>query len=186
MMYLSEEIDEEYEELRASKMAQHAAVEAEYQYIFEEITDTDPSELPISTNTTNTTDGISTNRSGTVRQTKSVNTIATQTDIFFVSQPHVRKVKVCMNEIKCVLSDMSVAAKISLEKARIAAKTFAKIFYGHKYYLSFKDKYSAQTSKNRDRKLPKRTVLIQKYILTIKLSQITNMIKLYKRSVMWH
>ena len=89
-MYLSEEIDEEYEEVRAAKIAQfiaaQAAAEAELRYIFQDDTDTERLGLP----STYTTTGISVSRSGTIRQTKSVDAIATQNDIYIVNQPPVR------------------------------------------------------------------------------------------------
>ena len=60
-----------------------------------------------------------------------------QTEIYSVEKfdkPPVRKVEVCTGEIKCAISSVSVHAEISIEKARIAAQTFCKIFYGDQYY----------------------------------------------------
>ena len=55
-MYLSEEVDEEYEEVRAARIAQflaaQAAAEAELRYIFEDDTDTERLDLPSASNTT--------------------------------------------------------------------------------------------------------------------------------------
>ena len=45
----------------------------------------------------------------------------TQTDLHVVVKPPVRKVKVCTEEIKSALAEVSVVAQISPEKARKAA-----------------------------------------------------------------
>ena len=45
-------------------------------------------------------------------------------------------------ELKSALANVSVAAEISPEKARLAAQAFSKAFYGHNYYLNPSEKKS--------------------------------------------
>ena len=52
---------------------------------------------------------------------------ATQVEFFHCdTQPPTRKTKVCTDDIKCALAEMTVAAQISPEKARMGAQAFAK------------------------------------------------------------
>ena len=55
--------------------------------------------------------------------------------------------KLCRKEIKTALSEVSVRAQISPEKARKAAQTFSKKIYGHNYYILYKEKYPEQAPK---------------------------------------
>ena len=87
-------------------------------------------------------------RSGLIRQTKSINSMGSQVDFCHNDQPPVRKVKLCTDEIKTALAEVSVRAQISPEKVRRAAQHFQKI-YGHNYYLSYKEKYPEQAPKMR-------------------------------------
>ena len=76
------------------------------------------------------------------RVTCPTRTIGIQTDMYKVSQPPVRKVKICTEEIKSALANMSVTAEISPEKTGLAAQAFSKTFYGHSYYLNPSEKKS--------------------------------------------
>ena len=74
-------------------------------------------------------------------------TIGIQTDLYSVLQPPVRKVKICTEEIKSALANVSVAAEISPEKARLAAQAFVKTFYGDNYYLYPSEKHTNYETK---------------------------------------
>ena len=86
-------------------------------------------------------------RSGRILPSNDMVCEETQTDIHFVSQPPVQKVKVCTEEIKSALSEVSVVAQISPEKARKAAQAFARDSYQHHYYLSPQEKNPSHISK---------------------------------------
>ena len=66
--------------------------------------------------------------------------MGSQVDFCHIDQPPVRKVKLCTEEIKTALAEVSVRAQVSPEKAHKAAQAFSKNFYGHNYYLSYKAK----------------------------------------------
>ena len=148
-MFLSEEIDLEYERDGERKMNQFTeaikSVEAELEYIFAEDEENDSEisnkssihgiQLDPKTNLS-----LSVSRSGVYRVTCPTHTIGIQTDLYNVSQPPVRKVRDCTEEIKSALANVSVAAEVSPEKARLAAQAFSKYFYGHSYYLNPSEK----------------------------------------------
>ena len=73
--------------------------------------------------------------------------MSSQVDFCQIDQIPVRKVKLCTEEVKIVLVEVSVRAQISPEKVRKAAKAFSKKFYGHNYYILYKEKYPEQTPK---------------------------------------
>ena len=54
----------------------------------------------------------------------------------------------CTEEIKSALANVSVAAEISTEKARLAAQAFSKFFYEHNYYLNPSEKHPNYETKN--------------------------------------
>ena len=72
--------------------------------------------------------------------------MSSQVDFCQIDQTPVRKVKLC-TEVKIVLAEVSVRAQVSPEKVRKAAKAFSKNFYGHNYYILYKEKYPEQTPK---------------------------------------
>ena len=72
--------------------------------------------------------------------------MGSQVDFCHIDQPPVIKVKLLTEEIKTALAEVSVRAKISPEKARKATQTFSKKFYGHNYYLLYKQ-YPEQAPK---------------------------------------
>ena len=73
--------------------------------------------------------------------------MGSQVDFCHIDQPPVRKMKLCTEEIKTPLVEVSVRAQILPEKARKAAQTFSINFYGHNYYLSCKEKNAEQAPK---------------------------------------
>ena len=143
IMFLSEEIDFEYECDRERKIKEitesNKCVEAEMEYIF---ADDEENNTDIMNNTSihgtqlEQNLSLSLSRSGVCRVTCTTRTIGIQADLYSVLQPPVRKVKECTDEIKSALANVSVAAEISPEKARLAAQAFSKHFYGHEYYLN--------------------------------------------------
>ena len=149
IMFLSEEIDLEYErdrERRIKNMTEASKrVEAELEFIYNEDEDNN---IDSSHNTSmnsaqlepKSNISLSLSRSGVCRVTCPTRTIGIQTDMYKVSQPPVRKVKICTEEIKSALANVSVAAEISPEKARLAAQAFSKYFYGHDYFLNPSEK----------------------------------------------
>ena len=157
-MYLSEEIDLEYEcdrERRINEKTEaNKCIEAELEYIFavDEENDMDISNKSMIHGTQlevepKTNLSLSVSRSGVYRVTCATHTIGIQTDLYNVSQPPVRKVRDCTEEIKSALANVSVAAEISPEKARLAAQAFSKYFYGHSYYLNPSEKDPEYKSK---------------------------------------
>ena len=139
VMFISEEIDTEYEEVRSLYIAEQ--IQMELSHMFD---DNDTETHNDSPHTSESVLTLSISRSGLVRQTKSVNSFGTQADLFNVQQPPVRKVEICTEEIKTALAEVSVAAQMSPEKARKAAQAFSKDFYGHQYYLSHSEKFPNQ------------------------------------------
>ena len=89
----------------------------------------------------------SVSRNGLIRQTKSINSMSSQVDFCHIDQPPVRKVKLCTEEIKAALAEVSVRAQISSEQATNAAQEFSKKIYGHNYYLAYKQKCPEQAPK---------------------------------------
>ena len=73
--------------------------------------------------------------------------MGSQVDFSHVDQPPVRKVKLCTEETKTALAEVSVRAQISPDKARKAAQAFSKKTFGHNFYLSYKEKYPEQAPK---------------------------------------
>ena len=73
--------------------------------------------------------------------------MGSQVDFCHIDQPPVRKVKLCTEEVKIALVEVSVRAQTSLEKARKAAQAFSKYFYGHNNYHSYKEKYPEEAPK---------------------------------------
>ena len=69
--------------------------------------------------------------------------MGSQVDFAILSTPS-KKVKLCTEEIKTALAEVSVRAQISLEKARKAAQAFSKIFI---VTISYKEKYPQQAPK---------------------------------------
>ena len=155
-MFLSEEIDLDYEHDRERRIKQitevNKCVEAEFNFVFAEDEDNNTGS---GSNTSiqntqlepNSNLSLSMTRSGVYRVTYATRTIGIQTDLYNVLQPPVRKVKVCTEEIKSALANVSVTAEISPEKARLAAQAFAKTFYGHIYYLNPSEKHTKYETK---------------------------------------
>ena len=151
VMFVSKEIDEEYEEKRSSRIAQLQVAENSFQmemsFIFdknEEINSNQDNLQEVSESALNA----SVSRSSLIRQTKSINSMGSQADLGCrIDQPQVRKVKLCTEKVKTALAEVSVRAQISPEKACKAAQAFSKNFFGHNYYLSYKEKYSEQAPK---------------------------------------
>ena len=117
-MFLLEEIDEEYEEALAIRIAQHVeaeqSFEAEIRYTFGDENDADHIEASTSNS------GLSVPIDLTVHVAEWANKIRSikiQADSYKVTTPPVRKVKVCTDEIKTALFEMSFAAQILPEKA---------------------------------------------------------------------
>ena len=155
-MFLSEDIDLDYErdrERRIKKIIKdNNCIEAELNFVFaEDIDNTTDSGRNTSIQSTqlepNSNLSLSMTRSGVYRVTYATRTIGIQTDLYSVLQPPVRKVKICTEEIKSALANVSVAAEIYPEKARLAAQAFAKTFYGHNYYLNPSEKHTNYETK---------------------------------------
>ena len=143
VMFVSEEIDEEYEEDRSLRIVQLQDAENSFQkemsFIFdknEEVNSNqdnlrEVSEFALSS---------SVSWSGLIRQTKSIHSISSQVYFCYIDQRPVKKVNLCAEEIKTALAEVSIKAQISPEKARKPAQAFSKNFYGHSYYLSYEEK----------------------------------------------
>ena len=108
IMFLSEEIDLDYERDRERRMNQiteaNNCVEAEWKFVFDQ---DEENNISIDSNTSihstqlepKSNISLSMTRSGVCRVTCTTRIIAIQTDLYKVLQPPVRKVKVCMEEI---------------------------------------------------------------------------------------
>ena len=133
LMYLDEEIDEEYEAIRTARLLQESkkneSLQAEMRHIFEDDDCADDSASSSHPASSSPAFDARSTRSGRILPSNDMVCEETQTDIHLVSQPPVPKVKVCTEEIKSALSEVSVVAQISPEKARIAAQAFARNFY---------------------------------------------------------
>ena len=156
VMFISEEIDREYEAARQLKInaanKQICSEKSEIEYIYSSDQEVDQAECTKDEDyVMNSTfidhpnsfhDQSSTlqNRSGVYRISKETKSVGVQTDPSF-SKPPVRKVKNCTDSIKSALASMTVAAEISPEKARVAAQVFSKLFYKHTYFLSIEEKF---------------------------------------------
>ena len=79
-------------------------------------------------------------RSGLIRQTKSINSMGRQVGFCHIDQPTLRKVELFIEEIKTALAKVSVRLQISPQKSHKAAHAFSKKFYGHNFYLLYKEK----------------------------------------------
>ena len=125
-MYLDEDIDEEYEAIRTARLLQESekneSLQAEMRHIFEDDNCADDSASSSHPASSSPAFNARSTRSGRILPSNDMVCEETQADIHFVSQPPVRKVKVCTEEIKSALSEVSVVAQISPEKARKAAQ----------------------------------------------------------------
>lgn len=145
-MYLSEEIDEEFEkEEEEKRLAQNErlnAIESELSYIYDdvdEVEDVDKSKNEVNDvdlNSTLVTD-VSINRSGAVR-VKSVNVddASTQTTNEYFDQPEIRHARKLTDHVKSTCVKVSVKCGISAQKSIVAVQTVTEGMYGHKYYCS--------------------------------------------------
>ena len=146
VLFVSEEIDEEYEEDRSLRIVQLQNAENSFQmempFIFdknEEVISNQDNLQAASESALNST----VSRSGLIRQTKSINSMGSQVDFCHNSQPPVRKVKLCTEQMKTALAEISVRVQTSPGKAHKAAQAFLwQHFYGHNYYLLCKEKYT--------------------------------------------
>ena len=102
-MFLSEEIDEECEAIHDGKIADFLETqkdyEAEMSFIFEEDNNNMESPVEASSSVLDDLKNTSKTRSGIVIRANT-SYIGLQTDIYNVTQPPVRKVKVCYEGIK--------------------------------------------------------------------------------------
>ena len=146
IMYLDEEIDEEYEALRSARLKQEAEAEEAFHSEMEHIYGDDCGEKS-GFSSPSPADQVRSTRSGCILPENNMVAEGTQTDLHVVVQPPVRKVKVCTDEIKSALAEVSVVAQISPEKARKAAQAFARNFYQHNYYLCPQEKNPSHISK---------------------------------------
>ena len=144
VMFVSEEIDEEYEEDRFLRIAQLQDTENSFQmempFIFdknEEFNSNQDNLQEVLESALNS----SVSRSGLMRQTQSINSMGSQVDFCHIDQPPVNEVKFCTEDIKTALAEVSVRSQISPEKARKAAQAFLKKNYDHNYHLLYKEKY---------------------------------------------
>ena len=134
-MYLDEEIDEEYEVIRSARLQQESEAKESFRLEMQHIYGDDCGDNSASSSHSPVEDVRST-RGGCILPSNNMVSEGTQTDLHVVVKPPVQKVKVCTEEIKSALDEVSVVAQISPEKARKAAQAFAKNFYHHDYYLS--------------------------------------------------
>ena len=155
-MFISEEIDQEYEIARQLKInaanKQICSDKCEIEYIYSSDQEVDQAECTKDVdyvmnstfidqpNSFHDQSSTSQNRSGVYRISKETKSVGVQTDPSF-SKPPVRKVKNCTDSIKSALASMTVAAEISPEKARVDAQVFSKLFYKHTYFLSIEEKF---------------------------------------------
>ena len=162
LMYLDEEIDEEYEEKRTEwlnqKKKEAEQYEAEMAYIYHDADDIEqldptPDAFPQSSSTTSHYPSAMNQslergtRSGLILPSNNVVSTATQVDFLVTPQPPTGYVKVCTEDIKSALAAMTVAGQTSPEKAKRSAQAFAKHFYHHDYYFSPNEKDPLFTSK---------------------------------------
>ena len=146
-MFVSEEINKEYEEDRSLRIAQLQDSENSFQiemlFIFdknEEVNSNEDNLQKVSESALNS----SVSQSGLICQNKSINSMGSQNDFCHIDQPPVREVEFCTDELKTALVEVSVRTQIIPEKACKEAQAASKTFYGHNYYLSDKEKYPEQ------------------------------------------
>ena len=141
-MFVSEEIDKEYEENRSLRIAQLQDMEnilqMEIPFIFDknEVNYNQDNLQEVSDSALNS----SVLQSGLIRQTKSINSMGRQVGFCHIDQPTLRKVELFIEEIKTALAKVSVRLQISPQKSHKAAHAFSKKFYGHNFYLFYKEK----------------------------------------------
>ena len=140
-MYLSEEIDEEFEAkeeaARSKQNEEMAAFTEEVSFIFED----DVDECTTDLNTSNAADlnrsqccNVSLNRSGLCRiNTVDVHDASTQTDAYY-DQPQIRLVQNCTEDVKSICVEVSVKCCISAQNSITSVQMVCKGMYGYQYY----------------------------------------------------
>ena len=143
-MFVSEEIDKEYEKDRSLRIAQLQDAENSFQmemsFIFDknkEVNSYQDNLREVSESALNS----SVSRSGLIRQTKSINSMVSQVDFCRIDPTPVREVKLCTEEIKTALAE--VQRRVELKYHQSSTGIFKKILC-HNYYLSYKEKYTEQ------------------------------------------
>lgn len=141
-MYLSEEIDTEYEEMKEKEAAQRQNVlenELEEQEFMEDL---DHNEGEISSMEETSTMPMqslnqSRSRSGLVRSSIPLNHVSTQTDDVQIDRPKLRiKRKICTEKVKKSCANLSTRCNLSAEMSRVAFQSMAADMYDHEFYLS--------------------------------------------------
>ena len=163
-MYLSEEIDEEFEESRKKimeeKVSEQSLLEDEISFIYDgqdDITPIHNSSVILSQ---------SANRSDLVRMSLKTEDKSIQTDSYQVDRPKIRKQRNCTDDVKTTCAQVSASCGISAEKARIAVETVCKHLYHHDFYLSVKeipvDSRKQTSAKDNEEPEPKRLCIEMK------------------------
>ena len=142
-MYLSEEIDEEFEAeeeaTRSKETEEKAALTQELSFIYEEI---DDDECATDLNTFNATDDlnssqcskVSLNRSGLARlNCVDVDDASTQTDACY-DRPEIRLNRNCTEKVKATSVEVSVKCAVSADTSLTAVQTVCKGIYNHEFY----------------------------------------------------
>ena len=130
--YISEQIDIEYEKKkeddRVAQEEKEALVEEELSYIYEDddadMTETENVEMTFLSGDKD----VLSNRSGLMRHNLETEDVVTRQEI--------QKQKNFTEEIKSVISNVSYATRISVDKARVAVKVVCAELYNHNYYLT--------------------------------------------------
>ena len=130
LMFISDQVDEEYEEEEMVKMKEMAKVDEELSFIF----DVEDSEETILNSTIRLNDAVANNRSGLARVATVDFGMQWDTPI---DRPRIRTAaRNFTNEIKTVCTELSVTCNFSTQVARKAVKIVCKRLYGHEYYLT--------------------------------------------------
>ena len=148
--YISEQLDEEYEERVANRRRLleeekqlHDEKEAEIEELLHELgqSDTEPDDEPDELNTS--VQSHMSTRSGKILQI-TINA-ETQTDFIQFAKPIIRSAnnKVCTDQVKNTCAILSTELECSAEKARKGVKIVCKGMYDHEFYLSREESLAA-------------------------------------------